>query len=169
MQFKFRPWTINDLDSLVEYANNFNIAKNLMNVFPHPYTKVDGIKFIEMVSKQNPTQVFAIEVNGRASGGIGIFPQQDIMCRNAEMGYWLAEPLWGQGIITKAIGQMVEYGFKTWDINRIYARPYGPNIASQRVLEKAGFTLEARFSKTIFKNGEYLDELVYAIRKPGTQ
>jgi RimJ/RimL family protein N-acetyltransferase len=68
------------------------------------------------------------------------------------------------GIISKAIPQMIEYGFKTFDIDRIFARPFGSNFASQKVLEKAGFKLEARLSKTLFKNGEYQDELIYAIR-----
>jgi len=165
MQFTLRPWLLNDVDSLTEFANNFNIAKNLTNAFPHPYTTDDARKFIEMVSQHNPVQVFAIEINGRASGGIGLFPQTDIMCKNAELGYWLAEPFWGKGIITKAIVQMTDYGFGTFDVTRIYARPYGPNIASQKALEKAGFILEARFEKTIFKNGEFLDELVYAVRR----
>jgi [ribosomal protein S5]-alanine N-acetyltransferase len=165
MDFILRPWSLTDVDSLATYANNANIAKYLMNIFPHPYTIADAKKFIEMVSQHQPTQVFTIEVNGRASGAIGLFPQSDIMSKNAEMGYWLAEPLWGRGIITKAIKQMLEYGFKTWDINRIYARPFGTNTGSQKALEKAGFTLEGRFEKTIFKNGEFEDELVYAIRK----
>jgi RimJ/RimL family protein N-acetyltransferase len=38
-------------------------------------------------------------------------------------------------------------------------------VASQRVLEKNGFVLEAHFKKTIFKNGEFMDELIYAKRK----
>ena len=166
MNFILRPWSQDDVDSLAEYANNYNIAKNLTNAFPHPYSKEDAKKFIEMVSQHYPVQVFAIEIEGRASGGIGIFPQTDIMCKNAEMGYWLAQPFWGKGIISNAIKQMIEYGFNTFDINRIYARPYGTNIASQKALGKAGFVLEAKFEKTIFKNGEYLDELVYAIRNP---
>lgn len=60
---------------------------------------------------------------------------------------------------------MVEYGFENPDIDRIYARPFGSNIGSQKVLEKAGFTLEARFEKTILKFGELEDELVYAGRR----
>ena len=102
---------------------------------------------------------------GRARGAAEA-PQADVHRKNAELGYWLAEPYWGQGIITRAITRMVSYGFEHWDIHRIFARPFGTNIASQRALEKAGFVLEARFEKTIFKNGEYLDELVYAIRRP---
>jgi len=154
-----------DLESLIQFANNYNIAKNLMNVFPHPYTKRDGIKFIEASLLQKPVQVFAIEIESKASGAIGIFLQPDIQCKNAKIGYWLAEPFWGKGIITKAIRQVTEYGFDTWDINRIYARPFGHNIASQKALEKAGFRLEAKLEKTFYKFGEFHDEYIYAIRK----
>jgi [ribosomal protein S5]-alanine N-acetyltransferase len=59
----------------------------------------------------------------------------------------------------------MRYAFENFDIERAYARPFGSNVASQRVLEKSGFTLEDRFSKTIYKNGRWEDELVYAIRK----
>lgn len=165
MDFTLRPWTPGDLDSLVAYANNYNIAKNLTNKFPHPYTREAGRAFIENVSKGDPVSVFAIEIGGQASGGIGLHAQEDIYCKNMELGYWLAEPFWGHGIITRAIGQMVVYGFQTWDITRIFARPFGTNIGSQRALEKAGFRLEARFEKTLFKNGEFQDELVYAVRR----
>ena len=165
MQYKLRPWTTNDLDSLVTFANNISIAKFMTNKFPHPYTREAGENFITYAMQGNPVNIFAIEVDGKAVGGIGIHPSSDIESKNAEMGYWLAEPYWGNGIITGAIKQMIEYGFKNFDINRIFARPFGTNIASQKVLAKAGFVLEATFDKTYFKNGEYLDELVYAVRK----
>ena len=165
MHFTLRPFTLNDLDSLVKYANNPNIANNLTDKFPYPYTKENGKMFIEFATKNTPTNIFAIDINGEVSGGIGIHPQEDVHRKNAELGYWLAEPFWGNGIITKAIIQIVEYGFINFDITRIFARPYGTNVASQRVLEKAGFTFEGRFEKTLFKNGEFKDELIYAVRK----
>lgn len=165
MQFKLRPFNISDIDSLVKYANNSKIAANLTNQFPHPYTKENGEAFIKMATQNIPITIFAIDINGNASGGIGIHLQNEIHIKNAELGYWLAEPFWGKGIMTKAVTQMVDYGFKTFDITRIFARPYGTNIGSQKVLEKAGFILEGRFKNTIFKNGKYLDELIYAIRK----
>ncbi len=165
MHFLLRPWTIDDLPSLVKYANNFNIAKNLMDVFPHPYTEENGRSFIEMATKYTPPNILAIEVNGEAAGAIGVHPQTDVYRKNAELGYWLAEPYWGKGIMTEAIKQMVEYGFANWDFVRIYARPYGYNIGSQKALEKSGFTFEAKLEKTFFKNGEFQDELIYAIRR----
>lgn len=165
IDFSLRPFTMNDLDDLIRYANNPNIAKNLTDLFPYPYGREDGKKFIKMTMEQNPRQVMAIAIDGEVCGAIGVHPQTDIQRKNAELGYWLAEPFWGKGIITKAVKQMIDYGFKTFDINRIYARPFGDNRASQRVLEKAGFVLEARFKNTLIKNGVYQDELVYAVRR----
>jgi [ribosomal protein S5]-alanine N-acetyltransferase len=166
MDFQLRPWTLQDLDSLVQFANNYKIARFMTDQFPHPYTNEQGQAFIEYATRSIPPNILAIEIDGKASGGIGIHPQIDIHRKNAELGYWLGEPYWGKGIVSHAVIQMVDYGFRNWDIDRIYARPFGNNLASQRVLEKAGFILEGRFYQTLFKNGEHIDELVYAIRRP---
>ncbi|TND10575.1 MAG: hypothetical protein FD123_217 [Bacteroidetes bacterium] len=166
--FSLRPWALADLHSLVKYANNPKIAQNMTDQFPHPYTEEKGSAFINNAAAGSPVHIFAIDINGEACGGIGLHPQSDVHCKNAELGYWLAEPFWGKGIIPQAIARIVDYGFKTFAIDRIFARPYGTNTASQRVLEKAGFVLEARFEKTIFKNGAYLDELIYATRRKTT-
>jgi RimJ/RimL family protein N-acetyltransferase len=165
MEFKLRPWQMTDLDALVKYANNPAIAKNMTDKFPHPYTEADGVNFIHFANSNNPINIFAIEVNGEAAGGIGIHPQDDIHRKNAELGYWLAEPFWAQSIISRAIPQMVKFAFDTFAITRVFARPFGTNLASQRVLEKSGFVLEGRFENVLFKNGEFLDELVYAVRR----
>ena len=165
MEFKLRQWNLDDRESLVYHANNYNIARFMTDRFPHPYTLQDATSFIQMASSGTPPNILAIEVEGKAVGGIGLHMQPDIYRKNAEMGYWLGEPFWGKGIITNAIIEMTRYGFANWDINRIFARPFGTNKASQRVLEKAGFTLEGKFEKTLFKNNAYLDELIYAIRR----
>lgn len=162
MKVRLRPWELSDLSILVKYANNKKIADKLTDAFPHPYTESDGISFIERMSVFEPARVFAIEVDGEPVGSIGIFPKEDVHRKNAEIGYWLAEPYWGRGIVTEAIHLIVEYGKATFDINRIYAVPFGNNPASQHVLEKAGFTLEARLKNAIYKNGEFLDELIYS-------
>lgn len=165
MEFILRPWKASDINSLIKYANNWNIAKNLTNQFPHPYTIQDGKAFIEYATKDDPIHIFAIEVNQEAVGGIGIHPQSDIFIKNAELGYWLGEPFWGHGIVSKAIKQIIQFGFSTFDIERIFARPYGTNFASQKILEKNNFLLEGRYNNILYKNGEYLDELIYAIRR----
>lgn len=164
MNFTLRSWQSSDIESLIKYAHNAKIASYLTNAFPYPYTKESGKAFLQMACSQ-PEKFFAIDIDGEAIGSIGIFPQTDIHCLNAEIGYWLGEPFWDNGIVTAAVRQIVDYGFRTFPITRIFARPFGSNKASQRVLEKAGFQLEARVESVLLKNGRIEDELVYAIRK----
>lgn len=161
MDYILRPWRSSDLDSLVKHADNYNVAKWLTNQFPHPYTYESGKGYIEMVGKDNPTRVFAIEIEGEAAGSIGIFPQTDIHEKSAEIGYWLSEKYWRNGIMSSAVRDIVKYGFDTFDIVRIYAKPFSTNSGSQKVLEKAGFSKEATLKRALFKNGEIMDEYIY--------
>jgi ribosomal-protein-alanine N-acetyltransferase len=165
MVFELRAFQHTDLQSLVKHANNYNIAKNLSNKFPFPYTQDHGIAFINLALSATPQEIFAITVNNEAVGSIGVHPQHDFYCKNAEMGYWISEELWGQGIVPEAIKLIVDYGFRTFDITRIYARTFDTNIKSQRVLEKTGFKLEAELKETFYKNGTVYDEMIYGIRK----
>ena len=161
MKFKLRKWENSDLESLVEHANNLNVAKWLTNQFPFPYTNEAGKSYLNMIENDSPTKVFAIEVEGKAVGSIGIFPQSDIHEKSAEIGYWLSEQYWRNGIMSKAIQEIVQYGFETFNIVRIFARPFSTNIGSQKVLEKAGFKLEAILKQALYKKGEYFDEYIY--------
>jgi RimJ/RimL family protein N-acetyltransferase len=165
MNISLRPWKIEDAENLVKYANNPNVASFLNNSFPNPYTVENAKSFIEMASQEVPTRVFAINLNGEAIGSIGLHLQSDIMIKNVELGYFVGEAHWGNGYATEAIKQIVPYEFEHFDIVRIYARPFGNNRGSQKALEKSGFVLESRIEKTIFKNNEFQDELIYAVRK----
>ncbi|MDP6071748.1 MAG: GNAT family protein [SAR202 cluster bacterium] len=82
---------------------------------------------------------------------------------SAEVGYWLGEPFWGKGIATMAISAIVDYAFAHFDLVRLYASVFEWNPASARVLEKAGFTLEGRECKSVTKDGQTIDALVYAL------
>jgi [ribosomal protein S5]-alanine N-acetyltransferase len=165
MEIKLRKWELTDLEDLVRLANNPKIASNLTDGFPHPYTTEKGNAFLQMAQQNSPATLFAIEFNGVLAGGIGIHPQMDIYRKNGELGYWIGEPFWGKGLATSAIVQMVNYVFENFEIERIFARPFGRNIGSQKVLEKSGFILEAKFEKTIFKSGVFEDEWIYGLRR----
>lgn len=160
-----RNWTPNDLDNLLRYANNPRIAQNMTDAFPHPYTREAGENFIAMAMSKNPVSIFAICFNNEVIGAIGVHPQHDIHKKCAELGYWLAEPFWGKGYMKQAVLHLIYYAFHNFDIIRLYARPFSSNTGSQKVLEQCGFTLEATLKKSIYKNGEYLDELIYSIVK----
>lgn len=165
MEFILRRFELTDVDALVKYANNFNIAKNLTNKFPFPYLKKDGEAFIELALSHEPLQIKAIVINGEVAGSIGVHPLADIYSKNAELGYWVAEPFWGKGIVPLAVKEMLRYGFETFDIERIFARTSHVNLASQQVLKKVGFVFEAALNSTIFKYDTYFDELIYGFRK----
>lgn len=162
---QLRPWSLNDISDIVQLANNINIAKNMTDAFPNPYTYMDAEAFVRRVSTEIPQKVFAIAYNNKVVGSIGIFPKEDIHRKNAEIGYWLGEPYHGKGIMTEAVRLIVKYGFETFDIERIYAAPFRNNKASQRVLQKSGFILEAVLRMSIIKYNELQDETIYSIRK----
>jgi ribosomal-protein-alanine N-acetyltransferase len=163
--FSLRSWTSADLEALLRHGNDPGIAANMTDAFPHPYTEESGRAFLTMCAGQDPQRILCIDVDGEAAGALGLHPQGDVYRRNAELGYWLGRAHWGKGIMTEAVGRMVEYGWSTLPVDRIFARPFGSNTASQRVLQKAGFTLEARLVGTFEKNGVREDELIYAVRR----
>jgi RimJ/RimL family protein N-acetyltransferase len=166
MDFLVRAWTAADLDNLVRHANNPRVASTMVDAFPHPFTARNGTAFLASVGAESPPRVLCIEVEGQAAGAISLEPMFDIWRANAELGYWLAEPYWGQGIASRAVRQMVDYGFSHWPIERIFARPFASNQGSLRVLEKAGFKLEGRLERSVLKAGVYQDELIYAVLRP---
>lgn len=160
-----RPFKQEDLDDLVSNANNIKVAERLTDAFPFPYTRQDGIDFLNKVMQQSPPEVLAIDLDGKVIGNIGIHPQKDVHRLNAELGYFIGEDYWGKGYATEAIKKMIDYGFENFPINRIFSRPFSSNPASQKVLEKCGFILEARINGILVKNGKTEDELIYAVRR----
>ena len=163
--FTLRPWRREDDASIARYADNEKIAANLRDIFPWPYSRQDAADFVAgCVRNEGRGQLCrAIVVDGEAAGSIGLFLGHDVYRRSAELGYWLAEPLWGRGIMTAAVTAMCREGFAAWDIVRIHAEPFARNAASRRVLEKAGFTLEGTLRRSVYKNGEMLDSCIYAL------
>jgi len=160
-----RPWRLSDAADVARYANNEKIAANLRDVFPSPYTREDAAAYVEScIQNEGRGQLYrAIEMDGEAVGSISLTLGTDVYRRSAELGYFLGEPFWGRGIMTAAVAAMCREGFGTWDIVRIYAEPYARNLASRRVLEKAGFTLEGTLRQSVCKNGEMLDACIYAL------
>jgi len=157
-----RRWKVGDEPSLVRHANNRNVWINLLDGFPHPYTLADAEHWIQHVSRESPIRNFAIEVDGEAVGAIGLHPKRDVYRKSAGIGYWLGESYWGRGIITEAVKALTGYAFSHFDLHRLYAGVFEWNHASMRVLEKAGYTFEARLRKGVTKDGKTIDELIYA-------
>ncbi len=167
MEFTLRKWKLRDAPSIAKYANNPNIANNLRNAFPYPYTLADAWAYISFCIDNEKIGRYcrAIEINGEAVGSIGVFQQLDIYKNCGELGYWLGEPYWGNGIMYQAITMLCDYVFDTTEITRIYAEPFARNTGSRHVLEKAGFTLEGIMRQGAVKNGIYEDWCMYRLLK----
>lgn len=167
MKFELRDWKLDDAENIVRYANNPKLAENLRNDFPSPYTLDDAHTFIDQCrdTDKRKQSIKAIVVDGEAVGSVGFTIQDDVECKTALLGYWLGEPFWGKGIMTQAIIETCDNGFKNFDIVRIFARPFADNIGARRLLEKAGFELEGICRKSIYKNGKILNSCMYALVK----
>ena len=159
--FRLRPWRLKDALSVAKYANNRAIWINL-DRFPHPYALEDAREWLNMVTGDGPERAFAIEIGDEAVGAISVTPKDDVQVKVGEIGYWLGEPFWGRGIATAAVKLVTEYAFEDLDLMRIQASVFEWNPASGRVLEKAGYQLEGRLRKSIFKDGKVIDSLIYA-------
>ncbi|MBK5195810.1 MAG: GNAT family N-acetyltransferase [Proteiniphilum sp.] len=151
-----------DIPKLVEHANNKKVFDNVRDAFPHPYTLEAAKSFKAMTDKQEPRNVFAIEYKGEYVGNIGLHLASDVYRKSAEIGYFIGEPFWNKGIVTRAVRLITEWGFNHLDIVRIYTGVFEFNKASQRVLEKCGFIREGIFRKVVFKNGTFCDEVRFA-------
>ncbi len=158
-----RSWEWRDRDAIVRHANNRNVWINLRDRFPHPYTVNDARRWLEMVVGQKQATNFAIDVAGEAVGGIGFTVQYDVARRSAEVGYWLGEDFWGRGIATEALIAVTDHAFSNYDVCRLYAHVFDWNRASARVLEKAGYEFEGRMKKSVTKDGQTIDQLMYAM------
>ena len=157
-----RSWTPEDVSALVKYANNRRVSITLRDAFPYPYTPKDAEAWLQFVAQEKPETNFAIATAEEAIGGIGLALGNDVFRRSAEIGYWLGEPYWGQGIATGAVRALTEFAFHTFDLARIEARVYENNPASARVLEKAGYLCEGRLRKSVTKDGRTMDHFLYA-------
>ena len=162
-----RPFALDDAEGMALNANNRAVWLNLRDLFPHPYRREDAERYIELVQRQSQPTSFAIAVDGSAVGGISLRPGEDVERISAELGYWLGEPYWGRGITTAAVKAVTAYAFTTLDLVRVFAVPFANNRASARVLEKAGYLHEGRLRSSAIKNGQVLDQDLFARIRPG--
>ncbi|OJD19566.1 hypothetical protein AJ78_00423 [Emergomyces pasteurianus Ep9510] len=159
-----RPFRENDAHALAVEANCSKIAKYMRNIFPYPYTIDNAREFIALSTAKPLLSNFALcrLEDDRLIGCIGVTYNEDIYYRTMEVGYWIGEDHWNQGIGTEAVSAFSEWIFEKFQhILRLEAQVFEGNEASGRVLEKAGFVLECRRRKAVEKDGVVLDMLIY--------
>ncbi|MDD3393605.1 MAG: N-acetyltransferase [Clostridia bacterium] len=167
MECNLRHWKIEDASDLAIALNNKNVLDNLRDGLPYPYSENDARDFIMAMlhADKKTTYAFAITVEDKVVGSIGVFRKNNIHFKTAEMGYYLSKQYWGKGLGTSAVKQVCNYIFADTDIIRIFAEPFAHNVASCRILEKSGFVYEGTLRKNAVKNGIILDMKLYAMIK----
>jgi ribosomal-protein-alanine N-acetyltransferase len=160
---RVRLWELSDAPRIVPLANDRAVSMQLRDAFPYPYSLRDAESFIQMARGMRPQTYFAVEVDGSACGGIGWSLHPDIERVSAEVGYWLGRPFWGRGIMPEVLSCLAPLVIRGHRLTRLYAVPLLRNKASGRVLEKAGFRLEGVMRRSAIKEGEVLDQAMYAL------
>ncbi len=146
-----RKITIDDIPALLKYANNPKIADRIVNI-PYPYeepTAVFRISYVHQGFKQKSRFVFSI-ISKAEQCLIGeISLHLNNTKDGAELGYWLGEPFWNQGLIKEAIARVTQFGFQELNLKSISASCDADNIASHKVLENNAFKQTPSHGKTL--------------------
>lgn len=157
-----RPLVPADAQSLARHANDYEVWRNLRDRFPHPYSVADAEAYIAHVGARSIQTSFGIDVGGEAIGSISLMVGDDIARKSAELGYWIGREHWGRGIMTEAVIATTDYAFAELRMIRVFAVPFLRTTRSARVLEKAGYVREGVMRQSAIKDGEVLDQALYA-------
>jgi [ribosomal protein S5]-alanine N-acetyltransferase len=163
-RLKSRKLKAGDSQSLQINANNELVWRNLFDGFPSPYTLADALAWCTDVA-HDPKMgyVWGIEIDGQVVGCISVMPDAGWLRCNAELGYWIGQEYWGQGITPEALRLVMGWAeMHLKEVTRFYAPVFSWNTASQKVLQKNGFVQEAVMQRSAIKAGQVIDRIVWA-------
>ena len=155
-----------DHTNLIQYLTDEQIFSNTLTI-PYPYTERDAQLFTTRCREKekqygfNPNWAIRNQDN-ELIGGIGHFLNSGADGHKDEIGYWIARPYWGKGLMTETVKIFSEYLFDNFTFVRLEALVFHYNPASAKVLQKAGYEKEGILKKYTLKNNEPLDIIVYA-------
>lgn len=156
-----------DKAALVEHLNDRDVYDRTLRI-PFPYTEADAEDWFALVAKITEQQGGPIHWAIRSAddqliGGCGFDSFQVGKSHSAEVGYWLAKPFWGRGIMTAVVKRVCQYAFEEFGLEKITAQVFTHNPASARVLEKCGFQQEGYLRKHFLKDNKFLDARLFAL------
>lgn len=163
--YNLRRFLYGDAIALAKHGNNYKIARNLRDSFPHPYTVEHARAWIQHVKEHESDTRFIISHEEEAIGEIGFVRQLDVHRFAAEIGYWMSEDHWGKGVGSRALSEVSRYAFEKHGLVRLFADVAEHNVGSCRILEKCGFQLEAVFRNHIYKEDQFYNQYVYGLIK----
>lgn len=161
MSVTLRHLDPDDIPRLVHLANNTDIA-NEMSTLPSPFRKQHALDLVQRSSGDTEVVLGITDDLSEELAGVIMLRDFEPQHEQAEMSIWLGKDFWGRGLGSKAIRAMCRIGFEEKQLNRIYAYTMVRNIASQRILEKTGFTREGLLRERVIICEIYEDVYIYA-------
>ena len=165
-QIHLSEFHVSDRDALVAHLNDRDIYERTLRI-PFPYTEADADSWLaldnKITSQQGQPVHWAIRLGEALIGGCGFEGIQVGKSHRAEVGYWLAKPFWGRGIMTAVVRRVCQHAFEELGLEKISAHVFAHNPASARVLEKCGFQQEGFLRKHYRKDGQLLDARLFAL------
>jgi len=160
-----RPFALGDAPTVQRLAGAYEIASVVSHI-PHPYPDGAAEMWIashapDFAQGTGLTEAITRQDDGELMGAVSLMLAPD-HCR-AELGYWLGVPYWGYGYMTEAAHALVDYGFRTLGLRRIFARHFGSNPASGRVMQKIGMRREGLLREHGIKWGRIEDDVYYGL------
>jgi RimJ/RimL family protein N-acetyltransferase len=161
---EFRP---SDKDALVTRLNDSDIYDRTLRI-PFPYTDAAADEWLALVARITRQQGRPVHWAIRSPddallGGCGFDGFQVGKSHRAEIGYWLARPFWGRGVMTAVVRRLCRHAFEQFGLVKITAHVFPHNPASARVLEKCGFQEEGVLRKHFLKDGQYIDARLFGL------
>ncbi len=140
-----------DKDALIRHLNDRDIYDRTLRI-PFPYTDAAADEWLALVAKITKQQGRPVHWAIRSAddaliGGCGFDGFQVGKSHRAEVGYWLAKPFWGRGIMTAVVRRVCQTAFEEFGLAKITAHVFAHNPASARVLDKCGFQQEGFLRK----------------------
>jgi RimJ/RimL family protein N-acetyltransferase len=165
----FTDFRHSDIAALVEGLNDRAIYERTIRI-PYPYTADDAKKWLALLEADRGTMwpiAGAIrDRDERLIGSVGLERKFAADEPVGELGYWLAKPFWGRGIMTAVVSAVCRHIFDTLDIHRVTAHVFSFNDASARVLEKCGFRFERDLIDHVRKDGRSIDARLFSLSAP---
>lgn len=110
-----RPWQESDAEALYKYAQNPNIGP--IAGWPSHTSVEDSLWIIKSILSAPENYAVVLKETGEVVGSIGIMTSRsEIHSANmadteCEIGFWIGEPFWGQGLIPEAVNELLRYAF----------------------------------------------------------
>jgi RimJ/RimL family protein N-acetyltransferase len=164
---EFRP---DDAAAIVECLVDKEIYENTLRI-PFPYTPADAEHWLGLVAASSdargqPVDFALHNEAGRVVGALGLDLPSLTGQSRAEIGYWLAKPYWGRGLMTAAVRAVCQHGFEALGLAKITAHVFAWNDTSARVLLKCGFEQEGFCRRHFVKDGQFIDVKLFGLLRP---